>query len=46
MAYIYSKDASKWSQTTGNKSVNVYFAGLDADVKFTGGSSVWFTGHL
>ena len=44
IAYIYSKDASKWPQTTGNKSVDVYFAGLDADVKFTGGSSVWFTG--
>ena len=44
VAYIYSKDASKWPMTTGNKSLNVYFVGLDADVKFGGGSSVWFTG--
>lgn len=44
VAYIYSKDASKWPQTTGNKAVGAYFAGLDADVKFTNGSAVWFTG--
>lgn len=44
VAYIYSKDASKWPETTGNKSVNVYFAGADVDWKFAGGSSLWFTG--
>ena len=43
LAYIYSKDASKWSSTTGNKEVKVYFAGLDADVNF-GMGSAWFTG--
>jgi hypothetical protein len=43
LAYMYSKDASKWSVTTGNKQVKVYFVGLDADVKFDAGS-VWFTG--
>jgi hypothetical protein len=44
LTYLYSKDASKWPQTTANKEVAVYFAGLDADVKFSGGSSLWFTG--
>jgi len=44
LAYVYSKDASKWPQTTGNKNVNVFFGGLDADVKFDNGSTVWFTG--
>ena len=43
LTYMYSKDASKWSITPGNKEVKVWFAGLDADVKF-GGGSVWFTG--
>jgi hypothetical protein len=42
--YLYSKDASKWAATTGNKGIRAYFAGLDADVKFTNGSAVWFTG--
>ena len=44
LTYMYSKDASKWPSTTGNKEVKVFFAGLDADLKFGGGSSVWFTG--
>ena len=44
LAYIYSKDASKWPTLSGNKQVNVYFVGLDADVKFGDGSTVWFTG--
>jgi hypothetical protein len=44
VAYIYSKDASKWPQTTGNKSVEVYFAGADVDARFGGGSALWFTG--
>ncbi len=44
LAYIYSKDASKWPMTTGNKEVNVYFAGADLDVKFAGGSALWLTG--
>jgi len=44
LAYVYSKDASKWPTLSGNKEVKVYFAGLDADVKFGGGSTVWFTG--
>lgn len=43
LAYIYSKDGSKWSATTGNKKVEVYMAGLDADMKF-GMGSAWFTG--
>ena len=42
--YIYSKDASKWPMTTGNKAVSVYFAGTDFDVKFDNGSALWFTG--
>lgn len=44
LSYIYAKDASKWPTTTGNKEVKVFFAGLDADMKFGGGSSLWFTG--
>jgi len=45
VAYIYSKNASSWTgYLTGNKEVKVYFAGVDADVKFGSGSSVWFTG--
>jgi len=44
LTYLYSKDASKWSATTGNKGIGVYFTGLDADVKFTNGSAAWFTG--
>ena len=43
LAYIYSKDASAWASTTGNKEVGVYFVGLDADVDF-GMGSAWFTG--
>jgi hypothetical protein len=44
LAYVYSKDASKWPTLSGNKEVKVYFAGLDADLKFGGGSTAWFTG--
>lgn len=44
VTYMYSKDASKWPSTTGNEEVKVYFVGLDADMKFGGGSSAWFTG--
>ena len=44
LAYVYSKDASKWPTLSGNKEVKVYYAGLDADVKFGGGSTAWFTG--
>jgi hypothetical protein len=44
LVYIYSKDASKWPMTTGNKAVNVYFVGTDVDVKFGNGSAAWFTG--
>jgi hypothetical protein len=44
LAYVYSKDASKWPTTSGNKEVKVFFAGLDADLKFGGGSTAWFTG--
>ena len=44
LAYVYSKDASKWFALSGNKEVKVFFAGLDADVKFGNGSTVWFTG--
>ena len=44
LVYIYSKDASRWSMTTGNKGVDVYFVGFDADAKFAGGSGAWFTG--
>jgi len=44
LVWINSKDASKWPVTTGNKKVNAYFAGLDADVKFGNGSAAWFTG--
>jgi len=44
LAYIYSKDASSWPMTTGNKSVKVYYIGFDADAKFSNGSSAWFTG--
>jgi len=43
LAYIDSKDASKWPSTTGNKDLGVYFLGLDADVNFDMGSA-WFTG--
>ena len=43
LVYMYSKDATKWSATTGDKKIQVYFVGLDADVKFDSGS-VWFTG--
>ena len=43
LAYIYSKDASNWPSTTGNKELKVYFVGLDADVNFDMGSA-WFTG--
>ena len=43
LAYIYSKDASTWASTTGNKELGVYFVGLDADVNFDMGSA-WFTG--
>lgn len=43
LAYMYSKNASAWSSTTGNKKLGVYFAGLDADVDF-GMGSAWFTG--
>ena len=43
LVYMYSKDASKWPTLSGNKEVKVYFAGLDADLKF-GGGSAWFTG--
>ncbi len=44
LMYLYSKDASKWSMTTGNKSMNAWFAGTDVDWKFGGGSALWFTG--
>ena len=44
VAYIYSKDASKWPMTTGNKAVNAYFVGADADMTFGAGSKAWFTG--
>lgn len=44
LAFIYSKDASKWSAMTGNKEVQVYIAGLDADMKFGPMGSAWFTG--
>jgi len=43
LGYIYSKDASKWASTTGNKELKAYFVGLDADVDF-GMGSAWFTG--
>jgi len=43
LVYIYSKDASSWASTSGNKGLKVWLAGLDADMKF-GGSSAWFTG--
>jgi hypothetical protein len=43
LAYIYSKDASSWSAMSGNKEVKVWYAGLDADLKF-GAGSLWFTG--
>jgi hypothetical protein len=43
LAYIYSKDASKWPSTTGNKELGVYLLGLDADLNFDMGS-LWFTG--
>ena len=43
LAYMYSKDASSWPSTTGNKELKVYFVGLDADVNFDMGSA-WFTG--
>ena len=43
LAYIYSKDASKWPSTTGNKKIKAYLVGLDADVNF-GMGSAWFTG--
>ena len=43
LVYMYSKDASKWPSTTGNKDLKVYFVGLDADVNFDMGSA-WFTG--
>ena len=43
LAYIYSKDASAWSATTGDKEVKVWLAGADVDLKF-GPSTVWFTG--
>jgi len=43
LAYIYSKDASKWSATSGNKEVKVWLAGVDLDMKF-GAGSFWFTG--
>jgi hypothetical protein len=43
LGYIYSKDASKWPSTTGNKEIKAYLVGLDADVNF-GMGSAWFTG--
>jgi len=43
LTYDYSKDAHKWSATTGNKEVKIFLAGVDADVK-VGAGSFWFTG--
>jgi hypothetical protein len=43
LTYLYSKDAGLWSGSVF-KEMGVWFAGLDADVKFSGGSSLWFTG--
>jgi len=51
LAWLYSKDAMLYITTTTNgvanheyREVSVWFAGLDADVKFGSGSSAWFTG--
>jgi hypothetical protein len=43
LAWLYSKDSTLWSGGTFDE-LSVWFAGLDADVKFSGGSTVWFTG--
>ena len=43
LSYIYSKNASAWAATSGNKEVKVWLAGVDADVKL-GAGSFWFTG--
>lgn len=42
LVYVYSKDGSKYLGVA--QEIGVYFAGLDADVKFGDGSSAWFTG--
>jgi len=47
LAYIYSKDASKWTATyvtNPYKETKIWIAGLDADVKIGNSSTVWFTG--
>jgi hypothetical protein len=42
IAYLYSKDGEGYIANTDE--IGVWFAGLDADVKFGSGSSFWFTG--
>lgn len=44
LGFIYSKDARNWVAMNSNKEVQVYIAGLDADMKFGGMGSAWFTG--
>jgi hypothetical protein len=44
LIYMYSQDAHNWASTNQMKEVKVYYAGLDADMKFGAGSSAWFTG--
>jgi hypothetical protein len=47
LAWLYSKNAMLYISTGATheyREVSVKYAGLDADVKFGGGSSVWFTG--
>lgn len=52
LAYIYSKDASKWAGTykpspyavSPFKETKIWTVGLDADVKIGDSSTAWFTG--